>query len=282
VKIVREIGKMREITSQARLEGKRVALVPTMGYLHAGHLELLRRGRESGDLLVMTIFVNPTQFAPSEDFAAYPRDIKGDMVKAEEAGVDVLFQPEGEALYPDGFQTFVEVRSLQRHLCGLSRPGHFAGVATVVLKLFNIVRPHVAVFGEKDYQQLAMIRRMVADLNLDIEVVGHPIVREADGLAMSSRNSYLTPKERGAALSLHRALRRGRELFDEGESDAVVVIEAMRERLSREPDVAVEYVEACDSVTLEKLDEIRSGALLAVAARVGKTRLIDNAVVRKV
>ncbi|MFQ5330351.1 MAG: pantoate--beta-alanine ligase [Thermodesulfobacteriota bacterium] len=281
MKIVREIEAMREITSQARLEGVRIALVPTMGYLHEGHVALLRRGRELGGLLVMTSFVNPTQFGPSEDFADYPRDVEGDMRKAEQAGVDVVFMPEGEALYPEGFQTFVEVSRLQKHLCGLSRPGHFVGVATVVLKLFNIVGPHTAVFGEKDYQQLAVIRRMVSDLHLDIAVVSHPIVREADGLAMSSRNSYLTTKERGAALSLYLALRRGMELFENGERDAAVVMEAMKEILLREPTVAVEYVKVCNRETLDAIDNLNDGALLAVAAGIGRTRLIDNVVVRK-
>ncbi len=279
MKIVREIEEMREITSQARREGKRVALVPTMGYLHAGHVALLKRGRELGDLLVMTIFVNPTQFGPSEDFTTYPSDIKGDMGKAERAGVDIIFQPDGEALYPEGFQTFVEVRRLQKNLCGLSRPGHFVGVATVVLKLFNIVRPDVAIFGEKDYQQLAVIRRMVSDLHLDIEVEGHSIVREPDGLAMSSRNSYLSPDERASALLLHRAICRGRELFESGERAAAIVIDGMKEVLSREPTVAVEYVKVCDCETLDDINEMREGTLLAVAARIGRTRLIDNTVV---
>ena len=281
MKIVREIEEMKEIASQARREGERVVLVPTMGYLHEGHVALLKQGRELGGLLIMTIFVNPTQFGPSEDFGSYPRDVEGDMRKAEQAGVDVVFMPDGEALYPEGFQTFIEVRRLQKHLCGLSRPGHFVGVATVVLKLFNIVGPHTAVFGEKDYQQLAVIRRMVSDLHLDVEVVGHPIVREPDGLAMSSRNSYLTTKERQAALSLHQALSRGMELFEHGERDAAVVMEAMKEILSREPTVAVEYVKVCNRETLEDIDDIRGGALLAVAVRIGKTRLIDNAVLMK-
>ena len=280
MRIVTEIEAMRDISSQARREGKRVVLVPTMGYLHEGHVALLKRGRGLGDLLVMSIFVNPIQFGPSEDFATYPSDIEGDMKEAERAGVDVVFKPDQEAFYPEGFQTFVEVRRLQRNLCGLFRPGHFVGVATVVLKLFNIVRPNVAVFGEKDYQQLAVIRQMVSDLHLDVEVEGHPIIREPDGLAMSSRNSCLTPRERISALSIHRALRRGRELFEDGESEATVVIEGMKEALSREPTVAVEYVKVCDCETLEDIDEMREGALLAVAARIGRTRLIDNTVVR--
>jgi pantoate--beta-alanine ligase len=279
MRIVSEIEEMREITSQARREGKRVVLVPTMGYLHEGHVALLKRGRELGDLLVMSIFVNPIQFGPSEDFATYPSDIEGDMKEAERAGVDVVFKPDQEAFYPEGFQTFVEVRRLQKNLCGLFRPGHFVGVATVVLKLFNIVLPNVAVFGEKDYQQLAVVRQMVSDLHLDVEVVGHPIVREPDGLAMSSRNSYLTSDERESALSIHQALRRGRELFESGEREAAIVIDGMKEVLSREPIVAVEYVKVCDCETLDDINEMRDRTLLAVAARIGRTRLIDNTVV---
>ncbi|MFQ5585566.1 MAG: pantoate--beta-alanine ligase [Thermodesulfobacteriota bacterium] len=271
---------MREMATLARREGRRVALVPTMGYLHEGHVALLKRGRELGDLLVMSLFVNPIQFGPTEDYATYPSDLETDMKQAGRAGVDIIFKPDRESLYPDGFQTFVEVRRLQRNLCGLFRPGHFIGVATVVLKLFNIVRPHVAVFGEKDYQQLAVIRQMVADLNLDIEIEGHPIVREPDGLAMSSRNSYLTPQERDSAASLYRALCRGRELFDDGEREATVVINGMKEVLSREPAVAVEYVKVCDNEAIEDIYEIRGSALLAIAARIGRTRLFDNIVVR--
>ena len=281
MRVIEEIEEMVEAVSRARREGKRVVFVPTMGYLHEGHIALLKRGRELGDLLVMSIFVNPIQFGPAEDFTTYPSDLETDKKQAKRGGVDVIFTPRRDELFPGEYQTFVEVRSLQRNLCGLFRPTHFTGVATIVLKLFNIVRPHCAVFGEKDYQQLAVIRRMVEDLHLPVEVEGCPIVREPDGLAMSSRNSYLTPEERRSALAIYRALCKGQALFEDGERDAMAVIGGMKEVLNREKGVKVEYLKVCDRTTLVDIYDIGEAALLAVAARVGRTRLIDNIVVEE-
>ena len=254
-----------------------IAFVPTMGYFHEGHLSLMREGRERGDVLVVSIFVNPTQFGPGEDFDRYPRDMERDLRMAEEVGVDVIFAPTVEEMYPEGYQTYVEVEKVTQHLCGLSRPGHFRGVTTVVTKLFNIVKPHVALFGQKDYQQLITIERMVKDLNMDVEIVGMPTVREEDGLAASSRNVYLSPEERKAALSLYRSLRRAEELFSEGVRESQRILEEVRGVLEAEPLVKIDYVHVCDPETLEDIEgPIGERALVAVAAKVGTTRLIDN------
>jgi pantoate--beta-alanine ligase len=247
-----------------------------MGYLHEGHLSLLRAARPRGDVLVMSIFVNPKQFGPSEDLSRYPRDLDGDLAKAESVGADVAFLPDGAAMYPPGYQTYVEVQSLERGMCGDRRPGHFVGVATVVLKLFNIVQPTVALFGEKDWQQLQLIRRMARDLDLDVEVASVPIVREPDGLAMSSRNAYLSPDERNRALALHRALAAAREAFEYGERDAARLVDTARVTLHLTPGVRLDYLELRDAETLEPLDVVDRRAVLAVAAFVGSTRLIDN------
>src|SRR3954468_23647728 len=218
---------MRARSESWRAAGKRIAFVPTMGYLHAGHVSLLDEGRRRGDRLVLSIFVNPTQFGPSEDLARYPRDLPGDLAKAAGAGTDVAYVPEARDVYPPGYQTYVEVRELEKGLCGDLRPGHFVGVATVVCKLFNVVRPHVALFGEKDYQQLAVIRRMARDLDMGVEVAGLPIVREPDGLAMSSRNAYLSPEERQRALALSRGLFAARARVEAGERDGAAVVAAV-------------------------------------------------------
>jgi pantoate--beta-alanine ligase len=250
-----------------------------MGYLHRGHVSLLEEGRRRGDVLVLSIFVNPTQFGPKEDLSRYPRDLDGDLAKAAGAGVDVAYVPEAAAMYPDGYQTYVEVGELQQGLCGASRPGHFRGVATVVLKLFNAVQPHVALFGAKDYQQLQVIRRMASDLDLDVEIAGMPIVREADGLAMSSRNAYLSSDERLRALALSRALLAARESFTQGERNAARLVDCARQTLHLTPGVRLDYLELRDAESLVPLDgAVTRPAVMAVAAFVGTTRLIDNQV----
>ncbi len=271
-------GEMREWSEWQRRQRQRIVLVPTMGFLHEGHLCLVRAAAGRGDRVVVSIFVNPTQFGPGEDFTAYPRDLERDRGLLAAEDVDVLFTPATEQLYPPGTETFVEVEKMSLPLCGSMRPGHFRGVATVVTKLFNIVRPHAAIFGEKDYQQLQIIRRLVRDLGMDVEIVGHPIVRAADGLALSSRNAYLTAAERQAALSLSRSLCKAERLVRRGETSAAAIIGLVAEELRREPLVVTEYVKLCDPVTLNDVDEMRAPAVLALAARVGRARLIDNRV----
>lgn len=255
-----------------------MGFVPTMGCLHEGHLTLMRQARSECDLVVASIFVNPLQFGPREDFHRYPRDLARDTATAREAGVDILFTPETTAIYPPGFCTYVEVEGLTAGLCGASRPGHFRGVSTVVAKLFNIVRPHRAYFGQKDAQQLIVIRRLVRDLDLGIEVVAVPTVREPDGLAMSSRNSYLSPPERRSALALYRALQAARDLLAQGERSAAVVKQALAGVLAADPAVRVDYVAVVDADTLAEMEPVGGRVLVAVAAYVGQTRLIDNLV----
>ena len=267
------IPDLRRWVREARAAGRRVALVPTMGYLHAGHLSLVAEARRRAETCVASIFVNPLQFGPSEDLARYPRDLQGDLGKAASAGTDVAFVPDARDVYPTGFQTTVQVAELERGLCGPFRPGHFAGVATVVCKLFNVVRPDVAVFGEKDYQQLAIVRRMTTDLDMGIEIVGIPTVREADGLAMSSRNAYLSPAERARALSLSRALFAARDAAAGGVRDGARLVAQARAALDVD---RVDYVELVDADTLQQVTDLQRPAVLAVAAFVGRTRLIDN------
>jgi len=268
---------MRTRSREARGRGLRVGFVPTMGYLHEGHLALIRRARELSDFVVVSIFVNPIQFGPSEDFDRYPRDPERDRALCGAEGVHVVFSPPASALYPQGFQTYVTVEDLSRPLCGASRPGHFRGVATVVAKLFHIVEPDVAVFGEKDYQQLQVIRRMVRDLDMPVEIVGVPTVREPDGLAMSSRNAYLDPKERERALALWRGIQRARDLVERGETRTEAIRRAVQGVLE-DADLRVDYVELRHPETLEPVDAVAPRALLALAAFVGRTRLIDNCV----
>ena len=281
MEIIEDIQEMQRWSDVQRQRGERIVLVPTMGFLHDAHLSLAREGKKRGDRLVVSIFVNPAQFSPNEDLAAYPRDFERDRALLEREHADVLFHPWVQEIYPEGYQTHVDVNKLGVFLCGAHRPGHFQGVATVVTKLFNIVRPHVAIFGEKDYQQLQLVRRLVRDLNLAIEIVGHPIVREADGLAMSSRNIYLNPEERQAALCLSRSLGRAACVVKRGEIRGRVITDAVSAEIEKEPLARVEYVTLCDSATLEPVEEIRETALLALAVRVGKTRLIDNAILRR-
>ena len=278
MEIITSVAHMANKAREARSAGKRIAFVPTMGFLHEGHASLLREGRRRGDILVLSIFVNPTQFGAGEDFESYPRNLEKDAEIAERAGVDVIFAPTAREMYPNGYQTYVNVDNLTLPLCGASRPGHFRGVTTVVAKLFNIVSPHSAFFGEKDYQQLAVIRRMVADLNMDVEITGMPIVREADGLAMSSRNAYLSPEERKSALCLCRSLAGASELYREGVFSVDVLREKVMEILRAESSASVEYVEFRHQHTLEEVDNASDETLLALAVKIGKTRLIDNTI----
>ena len=253
-----------------------IAFVPTMGYFHAGHLSLMRYGRKQGDRLVVSLFVNPTQFGPGEDLDRYPRDPERDAALAREVGVDVLSTPSSAQMYPEGYQTYVTVEEVSQGLCGASRPGHFRGVATVVLKLFNQVLPHLAVFGDKDYQQLAVIKRLVADLDVPVEVVGRPIVREADGLALSSRNTYLNPEERQAALCLFQALTRAKDAAASGEHQTDKILPEVIQTIKSAPHTRLDYAVLVDPDTLRSVDTIQGSARLAVAAWVGDTRLIDN------
>jgi pantoate--beta-alanine ligase len=269
---------MREWADRARAGGRRIGLVPTMGYLHAGHLSLVAEARRRSDACVTSIFVNPLQFGAGEDLANYPRNLERDRAALEANGVEVLYRPSVESLYPPGFQLEVAVTRVSAGLCGRSRPGHFRGVTTVVAKLFNAVKPHVAVFGEKDFQQLAVIRRMTADLDLGIDIVGVPTVREADGLAMSSRNAYLSPAERTAARCLSRALAAARSAVERGSVRAAAVLEPVRALLAAEPLARVDYAELVDAETIESVDTVERPALLALAVFIGRTRLIDNTV----
>lgn len=256
----------------------RVGLVPTMGYLHEGHLSLVRQAREDCDYVVVSIFVNPTQFGPKEDLSKYPRDLDRDLSLLEPLGVDLVWIPTSEMMYPPGFQTWVEVETIAQPLEGSTRPGHFRGVTTVVAKLFNAVQPHNAYFGQKDAQQAAVIRQMARDLNFPVEIVVCPIVREPDGLAMSSRNVYLDPEQRKAATVLSRALQAAKEAYDKGKRDAETLRETMKEVLAAEPLAEVQYVSCADYDTLQELDSVTGKALLSMAVFIGKTRLIDNVV----
>jgi len=281
MEIIKEIGLMQELSEKWRRNGDIICLVPTMGFLHQGHIELLRVGREKGDRLIMSLFVNPIQFGPQEDYKTYPRDAKQDLDKARSAGVDAVFMPTVEEMYPDGFQSTVAVEEITRYLCGRSRPGHFTGVTTVVIKLFNITKPHLAVFGEKDYQQLIVIKRMVKDLNMDIEIIGAQTVREKDGLATSSRNSYLSPEERSSALNLKKGLDLAKAMVAKGEKDPVEIKEAVRELILSQPFTEIDYITICDPEKLTDIETIDRPFLFALAVKVGKARLIDNAIVRE-
>ena len=281
MEIIETVDRMQKRSEALRSAGHTIALVPTMGFLHDGHLKLLQVATRHCDKLIMSLFVNPTQFGPAEDFDEYPRDTEGDLEKVRKENVDIVFMPSVGGMYPDGFQTEVHVESVSRYLCGISRPGHFDGVTTVVAKLFNMTRPHIAVFGQKDYQQLTVISRMVIDLNMDIQILGVPTVREPDGLAMSSRNKYLNPEERKSALCLKKSLDLADQMFQRGERDAGVIKEAIESLIGKNPFTDIEYVKICDLVTLDDIGILRDENLLALAVRIGKTRLIDNCVLRK-
>ena len=276
MRIISSIREMQSLVNKVIKNGMSITLVPTMGALHEGHMNLINEARKRGDVLVVSIFVNPTQFGPNEDFTNYPRDLEGDLRKIENLGVDIIFAPTQEEIYPVEFQTYVEVKELQEHLCGHFRPGHFRGVATVVLKLFNIVKPHVALFGEKDYQQLKIIQKMVKDLNLEVEVIGYPTVRDEDGLALSSRNLYLSPNERNSASNVSKALREIKRKFDMGCRNTKLMVDYGKTILEEAGINNIDYLEICDSETLENKELASRGDLLAVAVRIKGTRLIDN------
>lgn len=267
---------MQQMAENFRRQGQTIAFVPTMGYLHQGHLSLIKKGRELADILAVSIFVNPAQFGPDEDYEIYPRDPEKDSALAAEIGTDVLFMPERQDLYPSGYETYIRQTNLPDHLCGLSRPVHFTGVMTIVAKLFNIVKPHYAVFGEKDYQQLAVIRKMTYDLNFDIKIIGAPTVRESDGLAMSSRNKYLTAQQRQSALNLFRVLKDAEQMAAKGETRPQVLAEKALDTISSAPETVVDYVKICDPETLEDVSVIDRPVLMALAVKIGQTRLIDN------
>ncbi|MGC9055620.1 MAG: pantoate--beta-alanine ligase [Candidatus Saccharicenans sp.] len=272
-KTIEEIGQK---VADWKKSGFKIGFVPTMGYLHEGHLSLVRESKKRTDRTVVSIFVNPTQFGPNEDYQIYPRDLERDQKLLLEEGVDLIFYPPVEVMYPEGYKTYVEVKELQDQLCGRSRPGHFRGVCTVVLKLFNIVQPDEAYFGWKDAQQVIIIQKMVEDLNLSVKVIPRPIIRDPDGLALSSRNTYLRPEERKAALALNRSLDLAAELIRKGELNAEIIRRRMLELIEQEPLARVDYVEIVDLKNLEKVEKLDRDVLIALAVYVGRTRLIDN------
>ncbi len=276
MQIIHSPEEMQAAARRISSSGNKIAFVPTMGYLHEGHLSLLRAGRKAGDSLVLSIFINPLQFGEDEDLDIYPRDMERDLELARSCETDIVFTPAVRDLYPDGFNTCVEVKGLTEILCGHSRPGHFQGVTTVVCKLLNLVCPSSAFFGQKDYQQLAVIRRMVSDLNMGVEIVGMPIVREPDGLAMSSRNVYLNQSERRQALSLVESIWLARAMYKEGERKAEEILDRVRTRIETEPSARIDYAQICHRDTLEKMDLLTEESMLLLAAYVGQVRLIDN------
>ncbi len=278
MKVVKTIREVREYVKQWKKNGDSVGFVPTMGYLHEGHGSLISKAREQNDRVVVSIFVNPMQFGPTEDLESYPRDLEKDSRYCESLGTDLIFHPEASEMYHDDFSSYVDMSVLTEELCGLSRPVHFRGVCTVVNKLFNIVQPDRAYFGEKDAQQLAIIRHMVQDLNMDIEIVGCPIVREKDGLAKSSRNTYLSVEERKAALILSQTIQLANQMIAQGEKDADVLIEKMKENIAKEPLAKIDYVKAVNGITMQQQKEIKAPMLIAMAVYIGKTRLIDNTI----
>ena len=280
IQIATTVNEVREQVKAWKKEGLSVALVPTMGYLHEGHQSLIKRAVEENDRVVVSIFVNPMQFGPTEDLDSYPRDLEKDSALCEATGANLIFHPEPEEMYTDGFCSYVDMSVLTEELCGLSRPVHFRGVCTVVSKLFHIVTPDRAYFGQKDAQQLAIIKRMVRDLNFDIEIVGCPIVREEDGLAKSSRNTYLSPEERKAALILSKTVALGKELA-KTEKDANKVVEAMKKNIETEPLAKIDYVEAVDALSMAPVEKLEGTCMLAMAVYIGKTRLIDNTLINE-
>lgn len=279
MKIFTKISEIRSEVNLRRAEGKSIGLIPTMGFLHEGHLSLVRESLRKTDCAIVSIFVNPAQFGPDEDFKQYPRDLERDVDILEKEGVEIVFLPDLEDMYPENYRTYVEVHDLQDKLCGRSRPGHFRGVCTVVLKLFQIVKPDIAFFGQKDAQQALILKKMVRDLNLRVDIDVLPIVREADGLALSSRNIYLSTEERNAALCLIKSLKKAEKMIDEGGRESGRIIQAMREVINLEPLARIDYVEIVDLDNLNPLDKIEGEALVALAVFIGKTRLIDNMIV---
>jgi len=278
MKIISEISKMQQTSDEFRLQGRNIALVPTMGYLHNGHLELIKVAKQNADVVIATLFVNPTQFGPSEDFNKYPRDVERDKKLAESVGTDVLFIPTQNEMYPADYLTYVEVEKITKVLEGKFRPSHFRGVATVVAKLFNITKPHIAVFGQKDAQQAVVIKQMVRDLNFDIKIIVVPIVRETDGLAMSSRNVYLTSTERSESIVLFQSLQLAKQLIEKGERNCNKIISEMTKLISTKPSASIDYISIADAGTLQEFTNLKSGdnVLISLAVRFGATRLIDN------
>lgn len=274
--IVSKVNEVREQVKEWKDQGLKVALVPTMGYLHEGHKSLIEKASKDNDKVVVSIFVNPIQFGPTEDLESYPRDLERDSVLCEGAGADLIFHPEKGEMYYEDFSSFVDMNGLTKGLCGSSRPVHFRGVCTVVTKLFNIVKPDRAYFGEKDAQQLAVIKRMVRDLNIDVEVVGCPIIREEDGLAKSSRNTYLSCEERKAAVILSKSLNLGKDALDAGERNSNIIIDIIKNNINSEELASIDYVQVVDSLSIESVENIEKTILIAIAVYIGKTRLIDN------
>jgi pantoate--beta-alanine ligase len=278
MEVIEQTDLMQHKAEELRLAGKVLGFVPTMGFFHEGHLELMRVAKKHCDVAIISIFVNPMQFGAKEDLAAYPRDLEGDLAKAREVGVDIAFVPTVDQMYPERFESRVSVEKVTKHLCGLSRPTHFDEVCTVVAKLFNITKPHLAVFGQKDYQQLTVISRMVKDLNMDLQILGVPTYREPDGLAMSSRNSHLNSEERKSALCLKKSMDLAGEMVAKGETRSAVIKKAIEDLIRSYPYTQIDYINLCDPVTLDDVDTLKGETLLALAVRVGKTRLIDNCV----
>lgn len=276
MEIATKVVDVREKVKEWRKAGLKVGLVPTMGYLHEGHKSLIERAVKENDRVVVSVFVNPIQFGPTEDLATYPRDLERDSKLCEDAGANLIFHPEKEEMYFDDFCTFVDMDNLTKVLCGKTRPIHFRGVCTVVSKLFNIVKPDRAYFGQKDAQQLAVIKRMVRDLNIDIEIVGCPIIREEDGLAKSSRNTYLSVEERKAATILSKSLKVAKKAIEEGEKDTAKITDIIKEKINSEPLAKIDYIETVNSLSMEHVNKIEGSVLVAMAVYIGKTRLIDN------
>jgi pantoate--beta-alanine ligase len=274
--VINSIAEMQSFSESLRGQSKKISFVPTMGYFHEGHLDLMREARKMADCLIVSIYVNPTQFGAKEDLSKYPRDFERDSKMARSVDVDVIFNPPDKEMYPENYQTYVNIEKVTRNLCGLSRPGHFRGVTTVCAKLFNIVKPHIAVFGKKDFQQFVTIKRMVSDLNIDLQIIGLATVREADGLAMSSRNVYLKENERPSALKLVASLRLAEKLYNAGERNSSVIIKEVTGLIKSAPYTDIDYIKICDSNTLEDVEDISDEAVIALAVRVGTTRLIDN------
>ena len=280
IEIITTVKEMQERSDKVRCQGKTIVFVPTMGFLHEGHLSLIREGKKYGDDIVVSIFVNPAQFGPGEDLETYPRNFERDLELLQKEAVSAVFAPDITEIYGQNFQTYIELEKLPNHLCGLSRPVFFKGVATVVTKLFNIVKPHVTIFGQKDYQQLTVIRQMVRDLNFDIKVIGAPTVRESDGLAMSSRNTYLTSEQRISALALNKSLNKAQRLVENGLKDAAKVIDTTAQLIRSHPETEIDYINICDPETLDDMKTIDRPALMALAVKVGKARLIDNMILK--
>ncbi|MCD6083374.1 pantoate--beta-alanine ligase [Candidatus Aerophobetes bacterium] len=276
MRLIRKIDEMRKYVRE-RKNKKLIGFVPTMGYLHEGHLSLIRKARRECDEVIVSIFVNPTQFGRGEDYHSYPRDLKRDIALSEKEKVDVIFAPSVEEMYPEGYSTFVQVEGrLSSVLEGASRPGHFRGVCTVLVKLFNIINPDISFFGEKDFQQALIVKKMVEDLNIDTRIVLLPTVREEDGLAMSSRNSYFNEEERKAAIILYRSLKKAKEWIDQGERNSSRIIQKMKDFIAKEPLARIDYIAIVDSKSLEEVEQVERGNLIALAVYIGKVRLIDN------